>query len=143
MSDLTMERTFLASAETVFDFVTKPEHLLTWWGPESMKIEDEILDFTQTGSWTSTMVNQEGGRFKVSGEVLRIDRPHSVEFTWAWHDDQDQRGHESTVRFDVKATGKNSAVFTLTQIGLADDESASNHNEGWTSSLRKLEKGLA
>ena len=86
------------------------------------------------------MVNAEGNRFKVSGEVTRIDPPKSVEFTWGWHDDQDVRCHESQVRFEVVARADGGARFVMIHSGLADDESAQMHNEGWTSSLRKLER---
>ena len=141
MSELKLDRTFETDAQTVFDFVTKTKHLLEWWGPEGVTISDHELDLTRPGPWRSTMVNAEGKTYKVSGEVLAVDPPNSVEFTWGWHDDKDERGHSSTVRFDVKPAGSG-AQFTLTHSGLPDDESAGNHNQGWTSSLRKLERAV-
>jgi uncharacterized protein YndB with AHSA1/START domain len=88
----------------------------------------------------SVMINAEGGRYKVSGEVIQVDPPRSVEFTWGWHDENDARGHESQVRFEVEPNGSGGTLFRLIHSGLADDESAANHNEGWTSCLRKLER---
>lgn len=55
------------------------------------------------------------------------------------HDENDARGHESRVRFDIRAKGTGS-VFTLVHSGLATEESVQQHNFGWTSSIRKLER---
>ena len=140
MSDLTIERNFEADPETVFAFVTQTNHLLKWWGPEGMNVPEHELDFTSPGPWSSVMANADGGKYKVTGEVLNIDAPKSVEFTWAWHDENDDRGHESQVRFEVEGNGSGGTLFRLIHSGLADDESAENHNQGWTSSLRKLER---
>ena len=142
MSELRIERTFEADAETVFTFITESRHLLEWWGPEGMTVSDDELDFTKPGPWTSTMVNAQGGIYKVSGEVVAVDPPSSIEFTWGWHNENDERGHCSRVRFDVKPAGSGGAEFILTHSDLPDDESATNHNQGWTSSLRKLERAF-
>ena len=139
MTELVLTRNFSIDPSTVYAFVTKTDNLLKWWGPESMSVPEHDLDFSKAGTWNSVMVSPEGNRFKVTGEVTEVDPPNSVEFTWGWHDDDDARGHESRVRFDVASDGDGGAVFTLTHSELADDESSANHEMGWTSSLRKLE----
>lgn len=139
MTTLTLTRNFAADPETVFDFVTRPEHLIKWWGPEGMTCPEHDLDFRKAGPWSSVMVNAGGDRFKVTGQVDLIDPPNAVELTWAWHDDRDERGHESRVRFEVRPDAGGGTEFRLIHSGLADEESAQNHEMGWTSSLRKLE----
>ncbi len=143
MSDLTIKRHFPANPAKVFAFITEPEHLLKWWGPEGITVAEHQLDFSRPGPWMSVMVNSDGKRFKVSGEVVRISPTESVEFTWAWHDEQDMRGHESLVRLEVKSDGGDGTQFTLFHSGFADDDSAAHHNMGWTSSLAKLERMAA
>lgn len=140
MTDLRIERKFARDPETVFNYVTRTEHLLEWWGPEGMGVPEYEMDFTRPGPWWSVMVNAEGKRYKVSGKVIAVDPPKAVEFTWGWHDENDERRHESTVRFEVTADGAGGSVFTLLHSGLADEESATNHNMGWTSALKKLER---
>ncbi|MEH6361175.1 MAG: SRPBCC domain-containing protein [Amylibacter sp.] len=139
MTELKLVRNFSTDPETVFDFVTSQNNIKKWWGPEGMTIPQIDMNFAQTGPWSSVMQNSDGERFKVTGVVEEVDPPHSVEFTWGWHDDQDNRGHESRVRFEVKPNGQGGTEFTIIHSGLADEESAQNHNQGWTSSLRKLE----
>ena len=142
MNDLVMERIFPCDPSMVFDHISRPELVLQWWGPEGVSVPEHQLDFRNPGPWTSTMVNAEGGRYKVSGEIIAVDPPRSLEMTWAWHDDEDRRGHESRVRFEVEST-KDGTMFRLIQTGLADEESVSGHDQGWTSSFRKLERMLA
>ncbi|MEM8696749.1 MAG: SRPBCC domain-containing protein [Pseudomonadota bacterium] len=142
MSDLKMERTFPAAPETVFDYLTNTEYLLQWWGPEGISVAKHNLDFSKPGPWHSTMTNAEGTNYTVSGEVVTVEAPRAVEFTWAWHDENNERGHESRVRFEVASDGNGGTRFTMTHSGLADEESAANHNGGWTSSFVKLERLL-
>lgn len=140
MTDLRFERDFSADAETVFAFVTQTENLLKWWGPEGMTVPEHDLDFTRPGPWSSVMMSADGQRYKVTGEVIDVDPPKSVEFTWGWHDENDHRAHDSLVRFEIHPAGTGKTRFVLIHSGLADEESAKNHEMGWTSSLRKLER---
>ena len=140
MNEVRIERRFNAPPDRVFEFVTRPEHLVKWWGPEGMTIPEGDLDFTRQGAWWSVMANDDGGRYKVSGEVVLIDPPKAVEFTWAWHDDDDARGHESRVRLEVGGADEGGTLFKVIHTGLPDEESAINHKGGWNSSLNKLEQ---
>lgn len=140
MTKLIFERNFSADAETVFSFVTRTENLLKWWGPEGMTVPEHNLDFTRRGPWSSVMMDADGHKYKVTGEVIDVARPEFVEFTWGWHDENDLRGHDSRVRFEVHPAGTGKTRFVLIHSGLADEESAKNHEMGWTSSLRKLER---
>lgn len=140
MTELRLKRNFPADAETVFAFVTETEHLLKWWGPETISIAENELDLSRLGPWSSVMVNAEGTRYKVTGDVISIDPPSSVEFTWAWHDENDIRGHESKVRFEINPLTDGGVEFVLIHSGLESEESITNHNEGWTSSFVKLER---
>ncbi|MEM7635611.1 MAG: SRPBCC domain-containing protein [Pseudomonadota bacterium] len=140
MSMLKIERTFPVAPEKVFAFVTRTDHLLKWWGPEGVSMKEHNLDLSRPGAWSSTLVNSQGALHKMSGEVLTVDPPNSVEFTWGWHDDKDQRGHETRVLFEVRPSGDGGTLFILTHSGLTDDEAAANHKLGWTSSLGKLER---
>ena len=140
MAELKIERIFAAPPARVFAFVTQPEYLAAWWGPEGMTLPDTKLDFTAPGPWHSVMQNAEGQKFTVSGQVTSIKKDHSVGFTWAWHDENGTRGDESHVLISLTPTADGGTAFTLHHRQLATEESATNHNGGWTSSLRKLER---
>jgi len=137
MSDLRLERDFRVSPERLFTAVSSQSDLLQWWGPEGMHVPEGDLDFTRTGPWFSVMQDGDGQTYKVSGQVTHVDTPKSVGFTWAWHDDQDQRGAESHVTFTIEATDAGSRLI-LDHRDLDDSEKSARHEQGWTSSLRKL-----
>lgn len=137
MNELRLERDFAVTAQRLFDWISTPEKLLQWWGPEGMFVPEHALDFTRTGAWYSVMQNDEGQRYKVSGQVTHSDPPRSVGFTWAWHDDADQRGHESHVTFTVVAAG-DGARLLIEHRDLDGSEQSASHEKGWNSTLRKL-----
>ena len=138
MSDLRLERSYPVSPERLFAAVTQQADLLQWWGPEGLHVPEHALDLSRLGPWFSVMVNGEGQRFKVSGQVTSYDPPRSVGFTWAWHDEADARGPESHVTFSIEAT-EGGAKLILDHRDLSDAEAAQNHEMGWGSSLNKLD----
>ncbi len=135
-----LERTFPAPVERVFQFVSQTEHLLKWWGPETMHVPEHNLSFEKTGPWMSIMQNPEGQRYKVSGQVTHVDPPNSIGFTWAWHDETDKRGVESHVTIRLVPAQSGGTQMSLTHVDLPDEESAKSHNMGWNSTLNKLER---
>ena len=140
MNEVVIEKEFSQTPATVFSFLSEPLNLLKWWGPEGIKItEGSKLQFLETGPWGSVMTNSEGQNYKVTGEVLEIIPQKLIKFTWAWHDDEDKRGHESVVQFKVESIEGGGTRFSLIHKGLADEESAQNHMGGWTSSLKRFE----
>lgn len=140
MPEFVINRTFSADPGIVFDFVTRSDHLLKWWGPEGMHVSDHDLSFAAKGPWMSVMTNAEGQNYKVSGHVTHVDPPHSVGFTWAWHDENDRRGVESHVTIRLVPAQGGGTEFHLSHVDLPDEGAAQNHEQGWTSSLRKLER---
>ena len=140
IDDLIIKRRFLSPPEKMFGFVTQTRHMLSWWGPEDVHVGENNLDLSQCGAWFSVMISGDTTTHKVSGDVLAIDPLHSVTFSWGWHDENDIRGHESIVRFDIAdADGASDTRFTLTHMNLPTRESARLHKGGWSSSLVKLE----
>ncbi len=142
MADLKLERAYPLAPDDLYAWISTPDKLLQWWGPEGMHVPEHNLDFSRTGPWYSVMQNGEGQRFKVSGHVTHVDPPKSVGFTWGWHDDQDQRGAESHVMLAVEAA-EEGAKLIIDHRELGDDEIAANHSKGWTSTLNKLAAQLA
>jgi uncharacterized protein YndB with AHSA1/START domain len=138
MAALQLTRDFPVSPDRLFAALTQQADLLQWWGPEGMHCPEHALDLSKLGPWHSVMVNAEGERYKVSGQVTSYDPPRSVGFTWAWHDPEDNRGAESHVTFTISGTESGSRLV-LDHRELGDDEIAANHDKGWSSSLRKLD----
>ncbi len=138
MSDLKLERDFNATADRLFEAVTRHTDLMGWWGPEDIDIIENDLDLSRIGPWFSVMRGRTSGQiFKVSGQVTHVSPPTSVGFTWGWHDDMDARGTESHVTFTIAETPAGSRL-TIDHRDLSDDEMAAHHEQGWASSMQCL-----
>ena len=142
MSLLKIERIFPVSPEKVFAFITQMENLLQWWGPKGTTIAENNLDLSKIGNWFMVMVDPMGGRHKVTGEVLSIDPPRSVEFTLIVEDGQGGRMIDSVVRFQISPIDTGGTHFLLTQSGLTGAEIELQSKQGWASTLSRLEELL-
>jgi len=138
MATLTMQRTFDASPDRVFEFLTQSDNLLNWWGPEGTIIRDHSLDFSKVGPWFAVMVGPDGGAAKVGGQVLEVTPPHAVELTLSFVM-EDGHGPESTIRFEVSARDTGGTHLMLTQSGLDPEHIEDMMNKGWNAALLRLE----
>ena len=137
MPDIRLEREFNVTPERLFDFVTKRASVLEWFGYEGMTFPADEMDFSRTGPWFVEMLSKDGNKLKLSGHVTHVDRPNSIGFTWAWHDEDDKRGVESHVTIKL-VPAQNGTVLQLSHVDLPE-ESAESHKEGWGSTFNKLE----
>jgi len=134
---LKLDRFINAPRERVFAAWTDPSIFPKWFGPKGVHIPEFELDVRPGGAWRAVMENAEGQRYYVGGAYEEIVENEKLVFTWAWTHDG-VRGHESriTLRFADDGQG---ARLSIVHENLESDESAENHNGGWTSSLDCLE----
>ncbi len=137
MSELRIERVYAIAPEDLFAYVTEPENLVKWWGPEGMGLAEVMLDLRRTGPWSLVLVGPDGGRFAMHGTVKSVTPPRAVEFTMNVPGEADLG--LSTVRFEIAPEGKGASRFTLIQSGITDEMVAMGQR-GWGSTLARLEK---
>ncbi len=75
---LTIERTFNAPVQLVWDAWTKPEHLIRWWGPKGMETTVEAHGLTVGGAWKFIMKMPDGSDFIAEGIYEVIELPHKL-----------------------------------------------------------------
>ncbi len=69
---VTIERTFKAPLQLVWEAWTKPEHIAQWWGPKGMEVKVIDHDFKVGGLWKYSMLMPNGNEFVTDGEYLEI-----------------------------------------------------------------------
>ncbi len=69
---LTIERTFNAPIELVWEAWSQPEHIAKWWGPPGMEVEIIEHNFEVGGAWKYSMVMPNGGTFIAEGVYSEI-----------------------------------------------------------------------
>ncbi|MEM7302448.1 MAG: SRPBCC domain-containing protein [Pseudomonadota bacterium] len=135
---LTLERQLGATPQAVYDAWTKPELLVQWWGPEGLTTPIHDMDVRPNGAWSTTMVNPDGGKHTCSGVYRVLEPPHRLVFTWAWEQDDGNRGPETQVEISLMAN-ESGTLMRLVQGEFDTAETANQHGFGWNSSFNKLE----
>jgi uncharacterized protein YndB with AHSA1/START domain len=75
--------------------------------------------------------------FKCHGEIVEIDPPRLLVYTWIanWHDDKQRK---TTVRWELESRGKTTHV-KVTHSGLAQEKVAcEDYRGGWPGVLEQL-----
>lgn len=134
---LRIERKFAAAPERVFAAWTNPEELANWWGPEGMTTPQCKMDVRTGGAWQTTMRNDKGDEYTVSGVYRTIDPPRHLVFTWAWHNDGVRDGHETEISVQLEPVDGGTHLVLIQQT-FAERDQRDNHHGGWMSSLNDL-----
>jgi len=136
---LHVSRIFDAPREPVFDAWTKQEQFVQWMCPPGVAITLCEIDVRPGGAWRIDG-RHAGGVFASSGVYLDVVRPERLVFSWAHHADVDfnrGRGHETTVRVELRAMGNHTEVI-LVHGPFEGTDSFGNHQRGWDGTFDKL-----
>lgn len=69
---LTIEKTFNAPIELVWQAWTQPEHIAKWWGPQGMEVNIVEHNFSIGGKWKYVMLMPDGNKFVTEGSYSEI-----------------------------------------------------------------------
>ena len=128
-----------ATPDAVFRALTDPDELPRWWGsPDLYRTHDWKLGLRPGGKW-SCQARSAQGTGEVRGEVLAVEPPTLLEYTWepSWEEYK-----RSVVRYTLEKVPGGTRL-TLFHRGLVSEESTRSHSEGWTRVLGWLVERLA
>lgn len=69
---VTINRTFDAPIELVWEAWTKPEHIANWWSPKGTVARIIEHDFSVGGKWKYAMPMPNGQEFIADGQYIEI-----------------------------------------------------------------------
>lgn len=75
---LTIERTFNAPIELVWEAWTQAEHIASWWGPKGMEINVIEHNFKVGGRWKYVMLMPDSSEFISEGVYAEIVELHKI-----------------------------------------------------------------
>ena len=138
---LTIEKTFNAPVQLVWDAWTKSEHILKWWAPAVVKIKVIQHDFKVGGKWKYAMPMPDGNEFVSEGTYREIIEHKkiitSADFKPMTEDVELQAYFEE----DGDKTNFTFKVVHKTPEYCKQQEEMGFYN-GWGSALGRLEKVL-
>ena len=138
---LTMERTFAAPAQRVFDAFTSEEVMRRWWqAGDGWSTPVAEVDLRIGGEIRIVMHDPDKDvRHGGGGRYTEIDPPSRLAFTWTWEDDIDQVEQMIEIDF-TEADGETTINFT--HRDLWDEEALASHEGGWSKVFENLEREL-
>lgn len=137
---LIITRIFDATRGRVFDAWARQDHFVQWMCPPGVEVTNGEIDVRPGGAWRIDGRHSGDRMFSMSGKYVEVKRPERLVFTWAHHAEGDfarPRGHETTVRVELRALGGKTEL-TLIHGPFADTPSMDDHDAGWTGSFDKL-----
>ena len=136
---LTIERTYDAAPEVVWQAWTDPQALSKWFGPEETQaVLDVDIDVKVGGRYRIAFVTGDGERHDVGGIYREVRFPSLLSFTWAWRTTP-ERESLVTIRLEP-AGGGTRLVFRHEQF--FDQAARDRHEGGWSGTFRKLDRFL-
>jgi uncharacterized protein YndB with AHSA1/START domain len=140
---LTMERTFDAPAERVFDAFTSEEVLRRWFhAGHDWETPEASIDLRVGGELRLVMRNpHEGENYGARGRYTEIDPPRKLAFTWLWDEDLERDQVEQLIEIEFTETGGKTTMRFIHQ-DLWDEEEVRSHEGGWTNAFDNLQRAV-
>lgn len=133
MSTLTLTRSVTGDADRAWKAWTDPDELAAWWWPQWPDTTYD-LDVRVGGRYR---IHSADAAFGISGEYIRVDRPHRLAMTWAWHNAETPADAPADeVEIEFTADGEQTVV-TVRHTS-AEELEGSGTEQGWNSVLDRL-----
>jgi uncharacterized protein YndB with AHSA1/START domain len=121
------ELTIAASPETVWEFLVDPAKATRWMG-ETMTLEPR-----PGGEYLVGVIPGHTAR----GEVVEIDPPRRLVFTFGWEGESAVSPGSSTIEFELIPDG-DGTTLRFSHYGLPSAEAVTSHTHGWDHYLARL-----
>lgn len=134
---LVLRRVYDAPRERVFEAWTDPHLAAQFLGPFGVRAEVE-MDPHVGGTYRIIMNLESGEKMLVRGAYKEVRRPSKLVMTWRWGEDRPEDEYDTLLTIELfEHSGGTELVLTHEQF--ATEQSRTNHENGWTSIMRKLE----
>ncbi len=137
--EIVTTREFDAPLELVFDVLTKPEHVRSWFAPFTCEVTECSIDLRVGGTYHIVFVTEDGTECSFRGTYLEVEPPTRTVATWLFEGWPDAHAVETTELHETDG------VTTLTMKLAFRDQAGRDHmtkSDGQESSFDKLEDYL-
>lgn len=134
---LTINRTFKASKQAVYEAWTNKEALTEWFAPtKEMSTIVHQMEPEVGGKYHIEMVEGDGTSHVTYGEYVALNPFDQIIFTWQWESDEMKVDSLVTIEL-TEENGVTNMVLIHDQLG--SQLSVDLHTEGWTGCVAQLE----
>ena len=151
MNELTVERTYRATVDEVWELLTSPKGIEAWWGPDGFRVEVTALELRPGGYLDWAMIAdfpEMVDLMKQSGMKTRTTHRHTfTEVTpktaLAWSSVADfipgVKPYPTQARLELRPAGAEVKV-TVTLQRMHDELWTGRQHQGWQMQLSKLDQ---
>jgi uncharacterized protein YndB with AHSA1/START domain len=135
--EFTYRRVHQASRELLFDCMTMPEHLTSFWGPDgtTTPLDGITVDLQPGGRFETVMVNRaDGSQYTMRATYLEVSRPERL----AWIEADVEGGMTTTITFTDLGEGRTEVITHQTNVPQA--YSSPEARRGFETSLRRFDE---
>ena len=134
-----IQRTFDCDANSLFDWLTQPELIAKWFGPEGFIVGEVICELMKGGTYSIQLKKGDHLNFKILGEYTEISKPTSLEFTYRYSGLADPPP-DSVVSFHLVEKGPERTLFTMVQEFQLIPRDMKSRTRAWNFMFGELEK---
>jgi uncharacterized protein YndB with AHSA1/START domain len=143
----TIERTFKAAPEKVWEMWTTKAGLMKWWAPSAAEMAYEFtvreIDVRPGGEYAFEMKAKD--HTVVNRGTYHVVRPHA-ELAWTWHFDiflaPGEKPYDVAMRVLLEKTATGGTKMTFSEGPLATQEHTDGSRKGVEQNFRHLAKAL-
>lgn len=117
-----------ATLETVWEFLVDPDKMTRWMGLSA------TLEANVGGLYHCDVIPGHTAR----GEVVEVDAPRRLVFTWGWENNDGVPPGSSTIEIELTPQGEGTSL-RFVHSDLPSAEAAKSHTHGWDHFLPRLE----
>ena len=125
-----------APPERVFQALVDPAQVVKWWGQEGIyRCKQFEAELRVGGKWRNAGIGPNGSNFEVHGEILELDRPRVLAYSWvsSWTGDA-----ETVVRWELEPRD-NGTLVRVRHSGFAARPELAQNYRGWPRMLGWLQ----
>lgn len=144
MTSLTVVRRIAARPSIVFEALTTPEGIISWWGPDDLPAVTATADARVGGRYQVRFRTLDGVEHETSGQFLEVVKFELIVMSWQWTSGGVPEEHDAVSRVELHLRPIDTGTeLTVIHVSLQNEASARNHEWGWNGALDKLARNLA
>ncbi|MEP1093464.1 MAG: SRPBCC domain-containing protein [Cyclobacteriaceae bacterium] len=133
-----LQHSFKCDQETLFDWLTKPELIGQWFGPEGFSTGNVQCELVEGGAYSIELIKVKVPRFTVQGEYIEIRRPIRLRFSYRYLG-LENPPPPSIVRFDLMRTTPDQTELSMVQEFEIETPDFATRSKAWVFMFDKLE----
>ena len=133
-----LSQEFSVPVEELFKAWTEAEHLKQWWHPMDSSLENVKNELQEGGAVEYEFESKD---FIVKGNYKEVQINQKLVYSWNWEFSDNLKNEDYTLTISFEPNDNGSTIH-VKQEGLASEEVAPPHEEGWKAGLDSLKAYL-